>query len=207
MSIYTRVSYIVMGILFIALLNSCGNDKSKSEKAKLALIPGKPIVFTADLTEGEKTYTAPWFKFDATITNDSDEVITVLGIQIDIVSYGTSANTTKVTKSFTAGSFNFTIKSGDEQIPCDFSHFAEVQPHTTTKLKLLGAVNPICYKDLSDPTKTIEWPAHFTVDGIPKPPEGSSNYRYTLKIKPLGWFGAFDNPSDRFEKTQTFYTQ
>ncbi len=196
MSIYTRVLYIIMSVFFIVGLTSCGGDKPKSEKAKLTLIPSKPIVITADVTEDDKVIAAPWFKFLATLSNPTDEMITIVALQVDITGLNSSGTPQTTTVAFSPGSFNDTVLVGTTVIECKYNHFAQIAAGDSAQLRLLGA-DSACGTPL----------ANFAVGGNPKGPPGNTSFRYTLKVKPLGWFGGLITPTNRFDKVSTFYTQ
>jgi hypothetical protein len=71
-------------------------------------------------------------------------------------------------------------------------------------LQLDGA-RSACYDTNADGTLAPRYPS-FYVGGNPKGPNGT-NFRYRIKLKPLGWFGSLFAPTDRFEKFKYFQTQ
>jgi hypothetical protein len=202
MSIYTRVFYPMTGILFIAALTSCGGDKSKSEKAKLSIIPEKPIVITGDAVDDNDTaIKAPWFSFRASMTNESAYTVTIVALEVEVTGQNESGSSVTSTVAFTPSQFNSSFEKPDGNgatvtIECKYKYFAELAPGTGGGFRLMGAVS-----DCGTPIPT------FYVGNNPKGREGSNNYRYTLRLKPLGWFGTYLLPTDRYERTQTFYTQ
>lgn len=203
MSIYTRVFHIMMGILFIAATTSCGSNSSKSEKAKMSILPEKPIVITADTVDGDdNTITAPWFSFRASMSNSGTDQVTIVALEVEVTGTSESGTPTTGTVSFSPSEFNGSIEIADPSgqttitVECKFWYFAEVGAGQTKDFKLYGA-DSRC----GTPTPV------FFVGSNPKGPKNSPNYRYTLRMKPLGWFGTFALPTDRYERTQTFYTQ
>lgn len=204
MSIYTRVTYTMMGILFITALTSCGGDEGKSGKVKLAIIPEKPIVITADsVDDQDNAIKAPWFSFRASMNNTSTDTVTVVALEVEVTGTDGSGSTVSGKVAFTPSQFNTSIEKADPSgttitVECKYTYFAQLTAGTVgADFKLYGA-DPAC-GDPPIPT--------FYVANNPKGREGSNNYRYTVKIKPLGWFGPYLLPTDRFERTQTFYTQ
>jgi hypothetical protein len=204
MSIYTRVSYTMMGILFITALSSCGGDEGKSGKVKLSIIPEKPIVITADsVDDNDNIIKAPWFSFRASMNNTSTDTVTVVALEVEVTGTDENGSTVSGKVAFTPSQFNTSIEKPDGSgatvtVDCKYTYFAQLAAGTTASdLKLYGA-DPDC----GDPPVPT-----FYVGNNPKGREGSNNYRYTVKMKPLGWFGSYLLPTDRFERTQTFYTQ
>lgn len=195
MSIYTRVFHILLGILSATALVSCGGDKDKSDKTKISLIPEKPIVITADIEQDGSTVAAPWFKFYATITNPTAEPITIVALEVEVTGLNSSGSSTTNKVAFAASSYNRTISVGTTTYDCDYPSFGTIAANSSAQLQLSGS-SPC-------PSGIVG----FTVPSNPKPPTGSENYRYTVKVKPLGWFGELTSPTDRYEKKQTFYTQ
>lgn len=202
MSIYTRVFNIMIAVLLFSTLTSCGNNNSKSDKAKISIIPGKPIVITADTKIGDKEIPAPWFNFRASMSNNSDTTVTIIALELEITGVGKTGTTTTGKAGFVATDFNETIQylapgaTAPVNVECKYRYFAQLDPSTSSELKLMGAAS-VC----GTPTPV------FYIGNNPTGPDNAPNYRYTVKIKPLGWFGTYDLPTDRFEKTQTFYTQ
>lgn len=203
MSIYTRVLHIMMGILFIAGLASCGGDTSKSGKAKMSILPEKPVVITADVEQDGKKYSGPWFNFRGSMFNGSTDTITVVALEIEVTGMGSSGNPTTSKVAFSPGQFNQDVvylpmgATTPITVACKYTHFAQLNAGDDSQFELLGAPETVC----------AGYGPVFIIGGNPKGPPGNTNFRYTLKIKPVGWFGTYDTPTDRFMRQQTFYTQ
>lgn len=202
MSIYTRVMHILMGTLSALALTSCGNDSSKSDKAKLSILPSKPIVITADTVDmNDEQIKGPWFSFRASMSNMSTDIVTIVALEIEVTGLSKSGMPTTSTVSFTPAEFNDSIEvsdgaGGTTTVECKFLYFAQLDPSTSADFKLGGAATAC-----GTPTPL------FYIGNNPPGPEGSTTFRYTLKMKPLGWFGTYALPTDRYQRTQTFYTQ
>ncbi len=75
---------------------SCGKEKSKSQGAVFTVNPGKPIVLTASTKIDGVTVKGPWFAFSLSMTNTTDEPITILAFELEV--YGVDASGTQQKK-------------------------------------------------------------------------------------------------------------
>jgi hypothetical protein len=192
MSFGTRVLNIMSGSLFLVAVLSCSKEQSKSQLASISVNPGKPIVITADATiDGEKTIEGPWFGFTLSMTNASDEPITIVAIEAEVFAQGSSGQTETTTIAFTPGDFNFKIGEDKE---CKFFTFGTWDPQATRGFELENGA-----------TECTRTPL-FYIGNNPTGP-GGNNFRYRVKLKPQGWFGGFTSATGRFDRSINFYTQ
>ncbi len=173
-------------------LVQCGQQKGKTANVTIYPIPAEPIVITADVTSGGKKFTAPWFDFTIKMKNGSDQPFVIVAIMASVSI--TDSSGAIATKDFAGdpGQANFE----NEVIICQYSDFGTFTVGEEDYIK-------ITHSDTSCPNGIRV----FRVDGLPKP-INANNYRYRVKLKPLGYFmDTAGLPDDRFEKEKTFYTQ
>lgn len=190
--------YTILRLISISValgLASCGGAKGKSASLGVSIIPERPIVITGNGVSFTGTViTAPWFGFSVTMTNPTDEPITIIGLQMEVSSL--DSNGEVVTTTFTSTPAEFNRPYGDS-ISCTHYTFGTIPANTTTDTPLSVT--------LSGVPECTAIPV-FTPSGIPSGPS-KNNFYYKVKIKPLGWFGTYTTPSDRLEKFKYFTTQ
>jgi len=183
-----RVLQILLIPLALFALAQC-NEKGESHKAKFTVMPEKPIVILADTTVNGQDVKGPWFRFKLRMRNDSSQTITIVALQLKITSV-VDPVASPFTKAWDAGSFNINT----DTLTCLFTYFGEWLPNTENEFMLLP-----------DPG-TCPFTPIFVVSGLPTD-DNATVFRYRVEVEPMGWFGDADNPTDRFQKRFTFYTQ
>jgi hypothetical protein len=99
--------------------------------------------------------------------------------------------------------------SADTTWSIEYSAFDTIEPGETKGLSLTPS-NPA-----DNPGAGGSGPCGATNAGVASNvvfylggnPTDVQSYNYSVKLKPVGWFGEYDQPTDRFEKTLTFHTQ
>ena len=177
-------------LLMLFTLPQCG-EEGKASKADFDIVPGKPIVITGDIEENGTTIKAPWFKFTASLTNNTGDSITLVAMKVEVIAISESGATSTVEKSFAPSMANYSTISGFE---CAYKTFGTWADGETKKLRFDNGSSSCLADDFE-----------FTVDSLPKQP--GSNFRYRVRLTPLGWFGTETEPTDRFTKQLTIYTQ
>jgi hypothetical protein len=204
MSIYTRVSTIMIGLLVIPAAVSCsGGGSGKSNSITVTVVPETPIVINANAKIDGKDFEGPWYSFNVNITNSSDEPLTIVALKLESTQTDSTGLVTKVEHNFIPGDFDHTEGDGATQIQCVFTDFGTI-PAGQTQGLILGPVNtPACTKII--PT---------FVAGANKAGRDGKSFRYRVKIVPIGWFGTAYDPNDptsgatgRFQKTDIFFTE
>jgi hypothetical protein len=197
MSFGTRVFNIMSGSLALVAVLSCSKEQSKSQLASVSVNPGKPIVITADATiDGDKKIEGPWFAFTLSMTNASDEPITIVAIEAEVFAQGSSGQTETTTIAFTPGDFNFKIGEDKE---CKFTSFGTWDPTATPSTATRGF-------ELENGDGACTRTPLFYIGSNPSGPNGN-NFRYRVKLKPQGWFGGLTSATNRFDRSINFYTQ
>lgn len=173
-------------------LVQCGQQKGKTANVAIYPIPAEPIVITADVTAGGKKFTAPWFDFTMKLRNGSDQAFVIVAIMAQIsITDNTGAVATK-DYAGDPGQSNFE----NDVIICQYADFGTFTVGEEDYIKITHA-------DTNCPNGVRV----FRVDALPKP-ISANNYRYRVKLKPLGYFvDSSGLPEDRFEKDKIFYTQ
>ncbi|HMN69809.1 MAG TPA: hypothetical protein PKC28_14795 [Bdellovibrionales bacterium] len=196
-------------LVFMALtLVQCGKDESESEKAKFQIIPAEPIVITADIVSDGQVISAPWFEFRVKIKNETKDKFTIVAMQATVTGLDSSDNMIPVKYATAPSSFNFTLK---DDVTCEFSHFGtfevDTDPDSTGQVMTLEGAKSICYDVNGDGTPETKYTPTFRIPSNPPGGATGDNFRYTVELKPLGWYGDRNTPTDRFEKSLMFYTQ
>lgn len=191
-----------LALFSVAFLAQCKKD-SGSGKVKFEILPKKPIVFTADIEINGQTVSAPWFEFRVKAANSSAEkAVTITALKVTVAGVDDSGLLVTNERTFVPSDFDFSLTIGDSSIDCNFSHFGELDSgQTWTYLKLLGA-RSTCYSGVDSGTLV---PTFY----VGSNPSGgaSKNFNYSVELNPMGWFGSFDEPEDRFDGETSFYTQ
>lgn len=207
LGVYLKVAFICMALS----LSQCGNKKTKSQQVAISVSPSSPIVITSDVTINKGgspvVIKGPWFRFQVSISNQSDTPITVISLHVEVTGLDVNGQSITASKDFDPGEFNFSDMSGQT---CIYTDFGEFQKGGTSAGVVVGTKK--IYNDKSlfvtkNPGCNTDGVAVFYFDGAPKPATGSTNYHYSVMVKPVGWFGTRDAPSDRFENFTTVYTQ
>lgn len=189
----------LMLVLFVALLAQCGGKKSRSAEASTWLVlPKEPIVILGDVKDSNgNEIRGPWFSFRLAMSNDDGaDSITVVNVEITVTATDKTGMPEIKTFSLSPSDFNHSYKSNDDEIQCKYFSFGtfakgvKEQPFTLT----MG----------SDANCTVI--PMFYLGGFAKKTTGAQ-YRYKVKARPLGWFGPFDDPKDRYDMSFTFNTK
>jgi hypothetical protein len=187
-----RFAHVAICALFLASLAQCAKKKSKSDGAEFGILPEKPIVILGDTKDSSgNDIKGPWFNFRVNMMNGTEDIVTIVALVLEVYAQDSSGQIVKADVAFTPAAFDFTLSEDKE---CKFSTFG-----TWTVGEKKGFL-----LENSDPTCT-----RIPVFYIGNNPSGISgkNYRYRVKVKPMGWFGTYDDPTDRFDKSFSFYTQ
>lgn len=184
---------IICSLFFALMATGCGGDKSKSDLAKVNITPEKPIVITGDTVDDSGTsITSPWFEFRVAMSNGSNQPITIVAITAEVYGQTSAGMTEKKEVAFTPSQFNFQL---NETTQCKYTSFGTWDAGAAmTGLTLQNGV-AACKRT-----------PRFLIGGNTKGVSGS-NYRYRVKIRPVGWFGTESDAIDRFDKYVTVFTQ
>ena len=128
------------------------------------------------------------------VTNNTDEVITIKVIVAEVISQDENGQFVTGTATWAATQVTKTVLISGVAFTCTYSNFGEIAAVSTEPLALENGI------------AACNTAPRFTV-GNNKSGVDGSNFRYRVKTKPLGWFGTEINPSDRFVKSVTFFTQ
>ena len=189
----TRTSLIPRSVLaFSAVLSlaQCKGGKTEAAKAEVTIAPQNPIVISADTTYNGVKVSGPWSKFYLTMENDSNQPITVVAIT------GSVFSTSTLKEQDISYDPNAVLSSSASATTCTYTSFGT---WAVGEKKAFSAKNGSAFCDID--------PVTFLMQGLEKPTDKNQSYRYRVVLKLLGWFGTFDNPTDRFERKFTFYTR
>lgn len=186
-------------IVMVAPLITCGNKKSRSDaSSEFRAVPDEPIVIIGDTKDDVlRSIPGPWFFFMLKIKNtDATDSITIIALEVTISGTDADGMPFSVVKTFSASDFNHSVaQSGGTELQCTYTNFGTFAPGTGEQDVGVGG------------TGACEMPVtRFFIGGMPTKPQGAV-YRFNVSVRPLGWFGTFDNPTDRFDTTIRFQTR
>lgn len=186
-----------------SLAIQCGANKSESQKVEFAVVPGSPIVFSANgsYTVGgvKVTLGAPWYGFQVRVFNKSAQKVKIIAVKVE-TSIALVTGTTSNSTEYNPGKFDYSIP--DTSITCAFDDFGvyNADMGSETAMYLTRASTSPALNCGTEPIPL------FYVTGAPADP--NKNYRYRVKVTPLGFFiNGAGEPEDRFETDFTFTTQ
>ena len=183
----------VFGIILTLTAAGCG-EKSKSEGAEFIVLPAKPIVILGDTKVNGKDVKGPWFSFRLKMSNKTDQAITIPALAIKVFAEDSSGKRVITELNFSASDFSYAT-TGTPSIKCDFASFGTWQPGQNEVSFSLQNSNPQC----------DGFPIFSIGDG--QKGKTGKNFNYTIEVTPVGWFGTYDTPADRFDTRFNFYTQ
>lgn len=179
--------------VFLGSLSFCSNKKSKSQLATLSVLPEKPIVFTGKTADSNGNDISPnWFSFRMHLKNETQDTLTIIGLKVTVTAQSVSGQMVSTDVSFSPSDFNYTL---DDSTECKYVTFGTWANNDDVGFSLDGASSTSC---AATPI--------FFVGGLTAGPN-NNNFRYQVKVEPQGWFGTFDNPTDRYQEEFTFYTE
>ncbi|MGZ3722792.1 MAG: hypothetical protein ACXVA9_07690 [Bdellovibrionales bacterium] len=188
----------VLFILLALTLSQCAK-KTKSQDVVITVTPNQPIVFTSDKTidvgGSAVTVKAPWFDFSVHIENKSDSAVTIIGVHIEVTGTNESNQSQTVMGDFNPSDNDVTLND----VVCKYGYFGTFEksgvPGNSGNLHITSST-----------TGCISGTAIFTSANNPKP-SSTNLIRYSVVIKPIGYFGSAGTPTDRFDNSATIYTQ
>lgn len=183
--------FFLLGVGFTLSLAQCGDKTSRSDNAKLAILPESPIVINSKIALPSGELQGPWYRFQLELENNTDATITIVALKITtqaIVDGQAQTNDT----TFDPSAFNYST----ETETCTYSFFGEFPAGTTSRLEITPNEGGTCL---------TAFPV-FYVGNLPLS-KTAPNFRYRVEAQPLGWFGPRNDPTDRFDKKVFFYTQ
>lgn len=190
-------------LMAVSGLVHCGGQASKSSEVEISLSPENPVVITSDLNlsigGSEQKIKGPWFKFAVRINNQAEDPVTIVALHVEVTGVDESGIMTTVKKDFDPGFLNYTTTT----FVCQYSDFGEFD-RRGDKAGTGGYYNKMPLYVINSSTMCsggggTPYGVYFYFDNGPKPPFATSNYRYLVKIQPLGWFGTRLEPKDRFD--------
>ena len=193
-------------IVAVGFVNTQCGSKSKAANVSIDIAPDVPIVITGDLKIGTRTVKAPWFSFQATLTNDSNETVSIMAIEMNITAVSTTGSfmTSQVTVTPTDFTTSFPCTNlTDTTLQLTFTDFGEYLPGESKLLyvQYRGADASTCTG--SDTPFNVK----FYIGGNPSLASGAADYSYSVQATVIGWFGGVSTPTDRFSKDLYFSTQ
>lgn len=165
--------------------------------------PKSPVVITADFTMSNGVFIkAPWYQFDAMISNTSGQYITVMEIQVDSI----APNGQKTTTLLSSSDFNYNLKCLNGTVaPISFISFGTIAPGATTPLALIYS-GPALPADCNGINPNLSNPIFYVGGNLPIE-EHSNQYIYQAHAIFMGWYGTLTSPTSRFQQEVDFVTQ
>lgn len=196
-----KFSIFILSAFFV----SCGGNSDIS-KVDFSTVPENPIVITGPTKVGDKKVDANWFSLRIKAKNASKKTVTLVAIKH--VARVTSDYGVEIKTEFYGipADFNFSYTVGDTSCSYEFNAFDPIPPNTSeTFITVSGAEK----SGTAGCIATFQSdPLVFYLGGNPTlEKDGVSSFAYSVDLVPLGWFGTYDEPEDRFEKTEFYQTQ
>lgn len=204
LNIFLKMLFLIVVIAQV----SCSGDSGVSD-VKFRVVPNNPIVITGDITIGSKVVKAPWFSFRVQVKNGSSKPVTLVAIlnSLSIINDFGAEKTSEATFAPSVLNFSRTISVAGEDVTCnyEFNTFETLAPNATDFVELSVSASEVAGTTGCNPVTISS--ITFYSDGNPGAAESVSSYSYNVIMKPLGWFGTYADPEDRFEKQEFFSTQ
>lgn len=195
----------ILAAVFLGLWTVRCGSPGKSSQVSMTVVPGQPPVITADFQYNPTTtITAPWYAFQVNVTNNSDETVTIIALQLHVI--GQRSDGTPVTKDITISPsmYDFTQTCGDgttQQVNfTDFGMFAGNGGSGQLSL------TPRDISTVCGAAWTPRTPLLYAGGNPSKTADHVQSYSYTVQLTPAGWFGTVTAPDQRFEKMIMFGT-
>ena len=186
----------ILTLISLPLLQ-CGGKKARSyAAAEFEVLPKEPIVILGKTKDDkDNDIEGPWFGFRLKVSNsDSEEAITIVAVSLDIMVPG---ETSPRNVTFAASDFNRTVAlDADTSVECKYFYFDSIPSKTKDQILSLGGSDPVCGGKVP----------YFLVGNLGLKDVGAT-YRFTVRARPMGWFGDGNNPTDRFDMKFSFATK
>ena len=119
---YSRLPRLILLSFALITLVQCGDQKTISSEIKFQIMPKSPVVILSDFTldpglSTEKTITGPWFLLNYSISNESDETVTIAGMLFKVTSIGTNGEIKTITTAIDPADYKTTETYYLEEIP------------------------------------------------------------------------------------------
>lgn len=204
LNIFLKMLFLIVVIAQV----SCSGDSGVSD-VKFRVVPNNPIVITGDINIGNKIVKAPWFSFRVQVKNGSKKPVTLVAIQnaLSIINDYGAEKTNEATFAPSVLNFSRVITVAGEDVTCnyEFNAFETIAANSTDFVELSVSANEVA-GTTGCGAVTIS-SITFYSDSNPGVADSVSSYNYNVTMKPLGWFGTYADPEDRFEKQEFFSTQ
>ena len=165
-------------------------------------------MINADVEIDNKQVVAPWFKFNVTVTNNSDAPVVLVGFRVDVSGVDLEGNTINASQEITASTFNGSLEVGEATCVYEFENFDTIAAGDSSQVTVTDLAPEGSIPDTED-EEGIDCPpitrgvATFISHANPIIPR----FIYSVKVTPIGYFGDVDNQVDRLDAPFTFKTR
>lgn len=185
----------IISLSILALSSCSGDEDGNSSKVSIELVEDSPLIILGDKkfnpgADTEFTAAAPWFFLSFTVTNNSDEILYLLTMQLEITA---KKNGQTVSQTTTLDTSQF-CQSGSNRV-----YLGIIQPGETFH----GMTT--CSDDAGDKIATTDKAEVWTVHSLPE----ADSISYSVVLKPIGYFQptATSPASGRYVDYVFFITQ
>jgi hypothetical protein len=203
MNQHFKYSVRLLVILFAAFGVACGKKKMRSDDALMEINPERPIVITGSITIGPPdsgiVIKGPWFKFTVSMDNQTDEMITIVSVTSKVSGMDESGSFKDTETTFDPSSNNYSTLNYN----CVYHSYGSFVVNNSKIPSTLD--DSLFLSNENNPAGCSYGTITFYAPDNPSSNTGA--YTYHGKFKILGWFGTYDDPTDRFEKVINFTTQ
>lgn len=200
-----HIGKIIFPVILL-LTAQCGG-KSKSSDVKISVSPTNPIVFLNDFSyTGPSGNTVmikgPYFQYTVQIENNSDEPLTLIGLHIEVSGTDETGTLSVVPTDYVPAQDNI----ASDSLTCIYADYGQFQKKGDTPDTGDHGYSYSMYENPNGPPECPKGPVTFFAPGNPKP-ASTSTIRYSVVVKPIGYFGKRGAPTDRFTGQATIFTQ
>lgn len=198
-----KIVTILAGLILSFWTIRCGSG-GKSSDIHFSIAPGTPAVITTDYKLNDsQTVTAPWYAFRVTITNGSDETLSILNLTLNVTLIDSTGNQSTGTIAINPSAANFTLVCGtDTSVQIEYNDFGEWAPGESKQVSLTyhGTLPGTC------PTVNTTFPILYAGGNPQSTDPNNPAYNYIVELVPNGWFGTLANPQERLQASYYFST-
>lgn len=190
------LGYSLLCLGLAAATTQCSKAANKSSGATFTVLPDKPIVIIGDSVDTQgNAVKGPWFNFRLSMTNNTSDTVTIVSLNVTLYEPDSTGQVTPKIISFSPSDFNYsTTDSSGNTLQCQYYSFGTWTNGQTNPIKMDNG-NAAC----------AGYPIFYIGSNTVGP--NANSYHYRVVVRPLGWFGTYNVPTDRFDTNFTFYTQ
>jgi hypothetical protein len=196
-----------MKTAMVSLLLVLGFNMAHAGTVDISTSPTTPIVFTNDFSttdpDGNTTVVkGPWFSMTVNINNHDADILTIIGLHVEVTGADASGNPVTVVQDILPSQFNYSTTN----VTCNYADFGSFDPNGTPTGPVFNNTGLFSMPTSNSSTSCYRGTLTFFISGNPAV-QNTSLIEYSVKIRPIGYFGAATSPKSRFDDFITIKTQ